>query len=197
MGVTPFPSEPWDLHGHGLVTLGLAPAATVRVPAGYRPVTLAGRAVVCVALLTYTEPSPLTYHEVLATVLVRRGVRFRVHITDIRVDSPTSRDGGRALWAIPKELADFEDHGRRAVGVAAATLHRIRGRLTLPVRFRLAQPHDDGIVVTPIRGSVSLSPARAAWEFDPSGPFAHLAGLRPLGHVLIRRLHLVFGPADR
>src|SRR5690606_34307864 len=192
-----FPSEPWDLHGHGLVTVGLLPAAGLTAPPGTRLVTFRGRAVVGAVLLRYTEPSPLTYHELMAAVVVRRGLRLFVHIPDIWVDSPVSRAGGRSLWAIPKELAEFEDQGLRARGIAAARLHRIRGVLRAPARFRVAQERDGRALVTPVRGSATVSPARVAWEFDPAGPLAHLVGFRPLAHVVIRRFHLVFGPADR
>ena len=63
------------------------------------------------AFVSYEPGSPLTYSELLiARVLDRR----QVEITDIWVDSVVSRDGGRALWAIPKELYDFTlEHRRR------------------------------------------------------------------------------------
>ena len=35
-------------------------------------------------------------------------LRASLEITDIWVDSPASRNGGRELWAIPKELCDLE-----------------------------------------------------------------------------------------
>jgi len=195
--VTSFPSEPWDLYGHGLVTVGLLPAQGLSSPPGTRLVTFRGRAVVGAVLLQYTAPSPLTYHELMAAVLVRRGLRLFVHIPDIWVDSPASRAGGRALWAIPKELAEFEDRGLRAVGIASARLRRIRGTLKAPAGFRVAQERDGRALITPVRGSAAVSPARAGWTFEPAGPLAHLAGLRPLAHLVIRRFHLVFGPAER
>ncbi|GAA3541358.1 acetoacetate decarboxylase [Aeromicrobium flavum] len=197
MDLSSFPSEPWDLHGHGLVTVGLLPAAGLTAPPGTRLVTLRGRAVVGAVLLRYTAPSPLTYHEIMAAVVVRRGLRFFVHIPDIWVDSPASRAGGRSLWAIPKELAEFEDQGLTAVGIAAASLRRIRGTLKAPARFRVAQERDERTLVTPVRGAASVSPARVTWTFDTDGPLAHLRHLRPLAHVVIRRFHLVFGPAER
>lgn len=197
MELTPFPSEPWDLHGHALATLGLVPANEVAAPPGTRPVTLAGRALVGTALLSYTEPSPLTYDELLAFVVVRRGLRFFIHIPQIWVDSPASRDGGRALWSIPKELARFEDQCRRATGIAAATVIRARGSLRVPVGFRVAQTRDERTLVTPVRGSARVSSARASWQFDADGPLAVFTRMRPLVHVLVRRFHLTFGPADR
>ena len=54
----------------------------------------------------------LSYRELMTTVLVRRGLRVLPTITHIWVDSETSRDGGRALWGIPKGLASFVFDGR-------------------------------------------------------------------------------------
>jgi hypothetical protein len=192
-----FPSEPWDLHGHGLVTVGLLPIGELTAPTGTRLVTLRGRAIVGAVLLRYTEPSPLSYHEIMAAVVVRRGRRLFVHIPDIWVDSAASRAGGRSLWAIPKELAEFEDRGLTVTGIAGARLRHIRGSLKVPAVFRVAQERDGRTLLTPVRGNATLSPARVGWTFDPAGPLARLREFRPLAHLVIRRFHLVFGPAER
>ncbi len=192
-----YPAEPWDLHGHGLVSAGLLPREfPLTPPPGTRVVRLAGRPVAGAVLLTYTAPSPLTYHELMLAVLVRRGLRCFVHIPHIWVDSAASRAGGRELWAIPKELATFEDRGRRATGIAAASIHRIRGALRVPSGFRVVQTRADRALETSVRGRATVSPAGASWQFDPTGPLAAATGFRPLLHVLIRRFHLTFGSAD-
>ena len=98
MGLS-YPPEPWDLHGQAVASTFLVPVRNLDAPPpGTRVVSLLGRAVVTTAFFRYEEPSPLTYDEVMATVLVRQGLRPRVWITHIWVDSPASRDGGRALW---------------------------------------------------------------------------------------------------
>ncbi|WP_308431733.1 acetoacetate decarboxylase family protein [Amycolatopsis acidiphila] len=63
-----------------------------------RPVTVLGRAVVATAFVDYLPGGLLPYHELLAAVVVRRGRRLGLTITDIWVDSPASRAGGRELW---------------------------------------------------------------------------------------------------
>ena len=69
----------------------------------------------------------LTYHELLVARLVRAGRSAHVRITDIWVDSPASRDGGRSLWAIPKHLADLPlDSGAGRAGGAHVVQRRRR-----------------------------------------------------------------------
>lgn len=200
MDVRTFPTEPWDLAGHAVVAAGLTDATVVQAPPGTRPVTVGGRAVVALAFFVYEPPSPLTYREVMAATLVRRGLRPFVHITHIWVDSAASRDGGRALWAIPKELADFEIAAPRyaARGIATTTVRRAaRLAAMLPTRFTVAQRRDARTLTTPVRGRVRASPVRSQWTIAPDGPLGHLAGFRPLVSVAIRSFRLRFGPAHR
>src|SRR5687768_3094215 len=64
--------------------------------------------VYAVAWVSYEDPSPLTYKELLVARALDSGEQGRrVSITDIWVDSPASVAGGRELWAIPKDLCDF------------------------------------------------------------------------------------------
>ncbi|KQY59133.1 hypothetical protein ASD11_05945 [Aeromicrobium sp. Root495] len=195
MGVS-YPEEPWDLHGQALATSFLVPAERVGTPPpGTRIVKIGRRALVTTAFFRYEEPSPLQYDEIMATVLVRQGLRPRVWITHIWVDSPASRDGGRELWAIPKDLAEFglvPPTSYVADGIGSATLRSVRalpGRI--PLGFRIAQERDGAALVTPVRGRVRLASARARWSF--TGPLAHLEGGRQLFTLLIPRFNLVFG----
>ena len=68
------------------------------VPRGtpHRPAGLYGA-----AFVDYREDGVLSYQELLVARAVRDGAVPRVSITDIWVNSPTSRDGGRSLWAMP------------------------------------------------------------------------------------------------
>lgn len=195
MGVS-YPPEPWDLHGQAVASVFLVPAADLPAPPpGTRIVTLRGRAVVTAAFFRYEEPSPLTYDEIMATVLVRRGLRLRVWIPWIWVDSEASRDGGRALWAIPKDLAEFRvEPARRheGVGLASATIERTRGLPgRWPLGFRIAQARGGRSVVTPVSGRVSAELVRATWTF--SGPLDVIAGRKPLVSLRVPRFALLFG----
>lgn len=204
-----YPPEPWDLHGRSVVSVFLVPAAQEPpVPAGVRPVRLFGRVVVAAAWVVYAEPSPLTYGELMTTVLVRQGWRPRVHITHIWVDSPASMAGGRELWAIPKDLADFAiDDGPEPAAyamsidgteVARTRLGRVRA-LPVPARlaFQLAQDgavhQRPGLTVSPVRLRTPLGLARASWQVAPAGPIGFLTGRSPLLTLVARRFRMRFG----
>jgi hypothetical protein len=197
--MTSYPAEPWDLHGHAYVGMWLLPRDRAPEPhsPATRTVTVFGRAIVCAAFFVYEEPSPLTYHEFMSTVLVREGWRLRVSITRIWVDSVASRDGGRCLWAIPKELADFEvaRHASYAAqGIGSLTVRRVR-RLPprLPLDFRIAQDRAGTLLVSPVSGRIRWGRASARWSLAHDGPLGFLAGRKPLATLACRPFHLLFG----
>src|SRR3978361_467051 len=94
-----YPPAPWKMNGQLWMSL-------FRVRAGDHAAAEPG--VYGAALVSYELPSPLTYSELLVARMVKRSGGRRVNITDIWVDSPDSLEGGRALWAIPKYLCEFE-----------------------------------------------------------------------------------------
>ncbi|MCL3819069.1 acetoacetate decarboxylase family protein [Aeromicrobium wangtongii] len=197
--MTGYPAEPWDLHGHAYIGAWLVPRSALPAPhsPATKPLTIFGRGIVGTAFFVYEEPSPLTYDEIMATVLVRQGWRIRVSITHIWVNSPDSRDGGRALWAIPKELADFDvlPHAAyTARGIGSLSLHRVR-RLPwmLPAGFRIAQDRDGSVLVSPVAGRVRPGIASARWTFAADGPLGFLRGRKPLMTVAARPFRLMFG----
>lgn len=203
MGHATYPPEPWHLQAHGYIgvyALRKSELPTPHAP-GVRPITFFGRGIVATAFIIYEEPSPLTYNEVMMTVLVRDGWRPRISIVKIWVDSPASRDGGQELWAIPKTLADFtavNDAEYRASldgsEFAALTLRRRRrGWLPLPTRFRLAQGRGGDIVTTRVRGLARFGIARSDWDVLSDGPMAPVAGKRPLLTLVAHRVRLIFG----
>lgn len=194
-----YPPEPWDLFGHAYVGVWLLPRGATPPPASARTRTirLFGRAIVGAAFFRYDEPSPLTYDEIMSTVLVRDGLRPRVSITHIWVDSTASRDGGRALWAIPKDLAEFDRESHRsyaARGIGSLEVRRER-RLpfALPLGFRTAQDRAGTLVVSPVRGRARLGLVRGAWSFEPDGELGFLAGRRPVLSLSLRQFRLLFG----
>lgn len=197
--MTAYPPEPWDLHGHAYIGAWLVPRGALPAPhsPATKPVTILGRGIVGAAFFVYEEPSPLTYDEIMATVLVREGWRLRVSITHIWVDSPASRDGGRDLWAIPKELADFHvvPHASYVVrGIGSLTLRRVR-RLPwqLPASFRIAQDRDGSVLVSPVGGRLRLAVAGAGWSFAADGPLGFLHGRKPFVTLAARPFRLLFG----
>ena len=60
------------------------------------------------ALISYDRTPVGPYHEVIGIVSARRGRRVVTHVPFIAVDSAASVVGGRANWALPKTLVEFE-----------------------------------------------------------------------------------------
>src|SRR5690348_12388115 len=125
-----YPPSPWSLRGRMHVSVWAVPVADVpALPASLsgavRVVRLFGRAFIGTAWVDYQPGGDLSYHELLSAVLTRAGWRPRVTITHIWVDSVASRDGGRALWGIPKDLAVFAGGAASAGGpIASVALPR-------------------------------------------------------------------------
>jgi hypothetical protein len=197
--VTTYPAEPWDLHGHAYIGAWLVPVGDVPAPhsPATKPITIFGRGIVGAAFFVYEQPSPLTYNEIMATVLVRDGWRVRVSITHIWVDSEASRDGGRDLWAIPKQLADFDvvlHASYSAQGIGSLVLRRVR-RLPwmLPAGFTIAQDQHGSLLVSPVAGRMRLGTASARWSFAADGPLGFLHGRRPLLTLVAWPFRLMFG----
>lgn len=197
-----FPPAPWQMRGQlWLSVFRVKRRVDDRHPAG----------VYGVALVDYQPDSPLTYHELLVARAVGTGRSRRVSITDIWVDSPDSRDGGRALWAIPKELSAFTHRERHWGPVAradwAATEHGhpiVRARFVdasrvaprLPFRGGTWQPPVDEHarpVTADLRGSSRALPCFASWEFDSNGPLGWLADRRPLLSARMADFTMSFG----
>lgn len=197
-----YPPAPWRMHGHLWLSLfHIREDVDERHPAGQYGV----------ALVSYEEPSPLTYGELLLARTTRDSQgRRAVTITDIWVDSPASRAGGRELWAIPKELCDFDRESayrgpvtstdwtasvdRRPIAEAHFTdVSRVAPRL--PFTGRVEQPgiaeHPETAQVV-MRGSAKALPCRARWTFADDGPLGFLREARQLGSFRMASFRLLF-----
>ncbi|WP_238010657.1 acetoacetate decarboxylase family protein [Dactylosporangium sp. AC04546] len=205
-----YPPEPWSLRGTMHVSVWVVPRSVVPpLPAGLRGavrvVRLGGQAVVGTAWVDYQPGGDMSYRELLAATLTRSGARPRVTISHIWVDSPDSRDGGRELWGIPKDLADLTVTDVAATaetrsGPIASSAIRA-GRLLplrLPVAFRVAQDLAGAAKVTPVRSTARYGTARVAWDVAADGPLAFLSGRRPLLSMVATDFRMRFGdPARR
>ena len=197
-----YPPAPWHMHGSlWLTAFRIAEDVDERHPAGTYGV----------ALVRYDEPSPLTYGELLVARTTRnRAGKSAVTITDIWVDSPASVAGGRELWAIPKELCDFDLESRFRGPVTStewsATIERrpvVEARFTdvsraaprVPVKGLVEQPgipeHPEVADVV-MAGSAKALPCRGRWSFAADGPLAFLRGARQLGSFRMAGFRLRF-----
>ena len=198
---TLYPAAPWTMDGQLWLSL-------FRV--GHDVDARRPRGVYGVALVSYEEPSPLTYSELLVARVVKEPLRA-VSITDIWVDSPASVAGGRELWAIPKELADFRvvrEPGpvreRTSWSVDVDGRPVVRARFTdvsrrlprVPLKGATWQPPIDdhtGDVVARLTGSSRVGPCRSDWDIAPDGPLGWLAGARRLASFRQAGFRMTFG----
>jgi hypothetical protein len=197
-----YPPQPWDLRGDVQTSVFLVPLADMPVdlPPGWRPVRVGRFGVVATAWVSYRPGGVLAYEELMSTLLVRRGRRVLLTITHTWVDSAASRDGGRELWGIPKELAKFgtfvaaTEGGLIAVG-AVRTRFLFAGRLRL--RFSVVQRLAGAAKVTPVRVQARVGLARASLAADTGGPLAFLAGRRALLSLSVVDFRMIFGRVQR
>lgn len=204
--MTSYPEEPWHLAGQMYLSLWLVPRRELPpVADGTRPLTVAGRGVVGAAWVVYENDSVLHYNELLRAVLVRDGRRPRVCITDIWVDSAASRAGGRELWGIPKEMAEFDIDRTAGVRAGAATERdvlataafdpgrRIPGRW--PLTYRVVQTLDGALKTSAVRSRSAVRFARARWIAQQSSPLGELSRRPPLLSLALQDFTLRFGDA--
>jgi hypothetical protein len=197
---TTYPPAPWHMHGQLWLSL-------FKVRKGDHPDRDPG--VYGVALVRYEDPSPLTYGELLVAHQAPKSAGKAVTITDIWVDSPASVAGGRALWAIPKDLCDFTfESGARGLLTRASWTTSLDGVPIVSARFsdvsraaprlsfkgRTWQQRADGEEVTAaLTGSSKAAPCRGHWDFNPDGPLGWLAGKRSLASVRQADFTMSFG----
>lgn len=188
------PPEPWKLRGDLHLSVWFLRERDWEVPEGTSVVRLGPWCVVGTAWVDYRPGSVLTYRELMSTLLVRKGLRLYPTITHIWVDSPRSRDGGRALWGIPKELAEFTVDGPEwtATSIARARVRpgaRLPGRW--PVAFRVAQMLAGKLKLSRVRSTSGLRFARVDW--DAGAPLPFLAGHSPALSLTLTDFDMTFG----
>ncbi|SDI75860.1 Acetoacetate decarboxylase (ADC) [Frankineae bacterium MT45] len=217
-----YPPEPWHLAGQLHTSVFLVPFADViamlpgapsqGLPPGTRLIRLGGKCIVGTAWVNYEPGGVLHYRELMSTVLVRSGWRLLPSITHIWVDSEASRAGGRALWGIPKHLADFyfsddaaspgstrtrvrEFTAAEQSGAIASGTVRGRRRLPwrLPVRFRVVQRLNGRAKITPVRSRATLGLSSATFQADARGSLGFLAGRKPLLTLTMHDFDMTFG----
>lgn len=106
-----YPQTPWTLQGYALQTLQLLDVERVRplIPSELNIISVLPGKTLGGVYLSYYEPgSVLEYSEliVVAGLLSHKG-KFGAWVSHIYVDNPDSVAGGREIWGLPKEMAEF------------------------------------------------------------------------------------------
>lgn len=155
--------------------------------------------------VVYGPGGTMTYDELAVARIVRTPEgKIGASIPLIWVDSPASLAGGRALWGIPKELAEF---GRAqeadlfrawaALGDTPLAAFTYEPSFDLPGRRRVGarfvQEADGSPLVSPGRLEGRMGAGRGRWSFRRDGPLGFLEGLTPLATVRFSDADMTFG----
>jgi acetoacetate decarboxylase len=106
-----YPPAPWHLYGQALQSIYLVDLARAKelVPADLEIISvLPGKTLGSLYLSVYEANSTLEYHElIVVAALVRYQGKIGSWVSHIYVDNLESVAGGREVWGLPKEMADF------------------------------------------------------------------------------------------
>ena len=107
----PYPQAPWTLQGYAIQTLHLVNIDQVRplIPLELEIISVwPGKTLASVYLSNYGSGSVLEYSElIVAPAVVNYQSKIGGWISHIYVDNADSVAGGREIWGLPKELAEF------------------------------------------------------------------------------------------
>ncbi len=107
----PYPQAPWTLQGYAIQTLHLVNIDRVRplIPSELAIISVwPGKTIGSLYLSNYGSGSVLEYNElIIVPALVRYQSKIGAWISHIYVDNADSVAGGREIWGLPKELAEF------------------------------------------------------------------------------------------
>jgi hypothetical protein len=102
---------PWNLQGYAVQTIHLIDIERVRslIPSEFEIFSVfPGKTIGAVYLSNYQPGSILEYNELIVVpALVKYQGKIGGWVSHIYVDNPDSVAGGREIWGLPKELADF------------------------------------------------------------------------------------------
>ncbi len=196
-----YPQPPWTLKGDAFLTLQLLDIARVRplIPTELNIVSLLpGKTVGGVYLSKYTSGSVLEYSEliVIAGFTSYKG-KFGGWVSHIYVDNPDSVAGGREVWGLPKELAQFT-WTEHSVTVSQAdkllcTLNYRRQSFGLPLKLSASafSAKSSNLSIFPATVEANFALVSSKLEIPSTSPFASLNISQPIVTVHSDRLHLV------
>ncbi|MEH1832956.1 MAG: acetoacetate decarboxylase family protein [Nostoc sp.] len=106
-----YPQVPWTLQGYAIQTLHLVDIDQVRplIPLELEIISVwPGKTLASVYLSNYGSGSVLEYSElIVAPALVNHQRKIGGWVSHIYVNNADSVAGGREIWGLPKELAEF------------------------------------------------------------------------------------------
>lgn len=196
-----YPQPPWTLKGDAFVTLQLLDIARVRplIPAELNIVSvLPGKTIGGVYLSKYSSGSVLEYSEliIIAGFLSYKG-KFGGWVSHIYVDNPDSVAGGRLLWGLPKELAQFSWEASSVTVSQSDNLlckfNYQRQSFGLPLKLSASafSCKDSNLLIFPAFVEANFGLVSSNLEIPTTSPFAELNIGQPILTVHSDRLNLV------
>lgn len=114
-----YPPAPWKLQGYAIATLQLVDVALVRplVPAELEIISLfPGKTLGGIYISSYGLDSVMEYNElIVVSAIANYAGKWGAWISHIYVDNPNSLAGGREIWGLPKEIAQFSWEGSDSI----------------------------------------------------------------------------------
>jgi hypothetical protein len=196
-----YPPSPWTLNATAYVSLWRVPAKDWPITlGGIRELTLFGSLMLCSGFVDYEPGGDLQYRELFLAVLARAGARMGATLPLIWVDSVASLEGGRALWAIPKQLAAVHVENRTlraaANGRPIASMSFEPGKRLLrrfPMHPTVMQARGSELIRTPIHVSAGIERIRAQWYIPQDSPLSVLQDRVPIMSLRLSQARLRFG----
>lgn len=199
----PYPQAPWTLQGYAFQTLQLLDIDRVRhlIPSELNIISVfPGKTLGGVYLSYYGSGSVLEYSEliVIAAFLSHKG-KFGGWVSHIYVDNPDSVAGGREVWGLPKEMADFSWCGDRVtVTQANQTLCTFKyNRQGFGLQQRLGASSfssmGEDLFLFPAELESRLGLVSSQLEILPESPFSSLNIGQPLLTVHADNMRLKVG----
>lgn len=207
-----YPNAPWTLQGFALQTLQLLDVERVRpfIPPEFKLLcVLPGKTVGGVYCSHYGSGSVLEYSElIVAAGLVSYSGQIGGWISHIYVDSADSVAGGRNIWGLPKELAEFtwETNNDQTSDYRNSLIIRQKERtlcnlsynipkfgLQLPLSADAFSTQLASILLFKTKFESRVSPVAAQLQVPPSSPFAKLSLESPWLTLYWNQLRVVVG----
>lgn len=199
-----YPPPPWQLKGHALITLQWVDIEQVRsqIPEELELVSIwPGKTLGVVYLSSYRLGSVMEYNElIVACGPVKYAGKLGSWISHIYVDNPNSVAGGREIWGLPKEMAEFrwEDGQKPRVQVTQGnrqlcSLSYSQPSIALPIPFSgdvLSRLGSNWLL---FKGQLQaqIGPIGGHLEIPVSSPFAYLNLSQPWLTIACQDLNLV------
>lgn len=206
-----YPSAPWTLQGYAIQTLQLIDIEQVRpfIPPEFEIISvLPGKTIGGVYLSNYSSGSTLEYSELIIAPAIVNYSGIGGWISHIYVDNSESVAGGREIWGLPKELANFtwqKAHQNSSklenmvtVSQGSKTLYQLSYNIpsfSFPIPFSgdVFSTKLDSILLFKGEFSANIGLCGSQLEIPIESPFASLSLERPFLTCYCKNLRLVAG----